>query len=104
MSHRFDPERARVRAKHRHPRARDTGKPRPYRTDRVCAGKRRFLDDIAAKVIGMVELEENCGNGKRLWVYLCRHCNGWHLTSNNKGRRFEVPNPRDDAARARQAG
>lgn len=82
---------------------RDRGKPRRYRTEHRCQNKRRFIDEVSAKAIGMVQLEE-CFNGVRLWVYRCTHCDGWHLTSKNKGRRYEVPNPRDDAARARQPG
>jgi hypothetical protein len=73
---------------------RDRGKPRRYRTDPTCKDKRRFTDEIHAKAVGMIELEENCGNGKQLWVYPCRACDGWHLTSKNQGRHREVPNPR----------
>jgi hypothetical protein len=85
-------------------RWRDRGKPRRYRTDHTCQEKRRFSDEIQAKAVGMIELEENCGNGKRLWVYPCHHCNGWHLTSKNGGERYLVPDPRRDAARARRTG
>jgi hypothetical protein len=68
-------------------------RPRKKRANPICAGKRRFVDETSAIAVGMVTLQEQCGNGKQLWIYSCGHCDGWHLTSKNNGRRYLVPNP-----------
>lgn len=62
---------------------RDLGKPRRYRTDNTCKGKRRFVTDPEARAAALVTIEEQ--GVTRLWIYRCRHCNGWHLTSSNEG-------------------
>lgn len=64
-------------------RWRDKGKPRNYRTDRRCILKRYFSDELLARAAGQdTILTEGL---KKLWVYRCPHCPGWHLTSNNQG-------------------
>lgn len=68
---------------------RDWGKPRRYRTDRTCKEKRRYPDEISVRAIGAVSIEER-RNTDRLWCYRCRHCGGWHLTSANQGKRWEI--------------
>jgi hypothetical protein len=69
---------------------RDRGKPRPYRTDATCKDKRRYPDEVSIRAIGAVDLTECKDPAKRLWCYRCRHCSGWHLTSTNQGKRWEI--------------
>jgi hypothetical protein len=64
-------------------------KPRKRRTDPVCCGERRFSDEPEARAAAMVSLEERPGQ-ERLFVYLCQHCDGWHLTRKHNGRRYMV--------------
>ena len=70
-------------------RWRDPGKPRRYRTDNTCKGKRYFADEIAARAGAAVSLEERA-NTTRLWVYRCMACPGWHITSKKHSERFLV--------------
>lgn len=67
----------------------DHGKPRAYRTDPTCKGKPRFNDEVTVRAHGAVTMAER-QNVERLWCYRCEHCRGWHLTSNNQGRRWEI--------------
>ena len=62
---------------------RDRGKPRRYRTDSVCKDKRYFPDEVVARAIAQATIQE--AGLKKLWVYRCPHCPGFHLTSNNQG-------------------
>jgi hypothetical protein len=64
-------------------------KPRRLRTDRTCKSKRRYSDEPEARAAGMVSLAERPGQ-ERLFVYLCPHCDGWHLTKSSQGRRAMV--------------
>lgn len=68
---------------------RDVNKPRAYRTDSRCKGKHRYSDEVTARAGGAVSLEER-QNRAQLWCYLCKHCRGWHLTSSNQGKRWEI--------------
>lgn len=69
---------------------RDRGKPRRYRTDPTCKGKRRFADEPGVRAAGVLSIiEEHVAIG-RLWCYRCRHCGGFHLTSKEQGRRWEI--------------
>jgi hypothetical protein len=68
---------------------RDRGKPRTYRTDRTCKEKGRYQDEVTVRAAGAVSLAER-KNREQLWCYLCVHCNGWHLTSKNQGKRWEI--------------
>jgi hypothetical protein len=79
----------RQRPDHGRNRWRDKGKPRPYRTDPTCRVKRRFTDEAAARAHAMLSIQEE-KNRWRLWVYPCRHCGGWHLTSKENGKRYLV--------------
>ena len=67
---------------------RDGGKPRKYRIDNTCKGKRRMVTDPEARAVALVTIEEN--GLKALWIYHCRHCSGWHLTSSSTGSDFKV--------------
>lgn len=62
---------------------RDVGKPRPYRTEKTCKDKRYFCDEHLARAQAQLTIQEQ--GLKKLWVYRCPHCPGYHLTSNNQG-------------------
>lgn len=59
-------------------------RPRRYRTDPKCKAKRYYVDEVGARAGALIALKE-IGNRRRLWVYKCRHCDGWHLTHNDQG-------------------
>ncbi len=59
------------------------------RANLVCLRKRRYTDECQARAAGMESLEKYPGE-KKLWVYSCPHCSGWHLTKHHQGKRFEV--------------
>lgn len=71
-------------------KARDLHKPRRYRTDNTCKGKRRWVSEVEARAVGAIDIEESAGKVLHLWVYRCQHCSGWHLTSKNQGSRWKV--------------
>lgn len=64
-------------------------KPRKLRTEPNCRGKWRYSDETCARAAGMVSLTEHPGR-RKLFVYLCPHCCGWHLTKSYKDRRSMV--------------
>lgn len=68
------------------------GKRRLYRRLFACAEKRCFPDEVAARVGGMLSIEER-RNVAQLWVYRCVHCKRWHLTSQERGPRWAVIPP-----------
>lgn len=47
---------------------------------RACRSKRRFSDDFAARAVALTKEPP-------LYVYQCPHCNGWHLTSKEGGKK-----------------
>jgi hypothetical protein len=67
---------------------RDHGKPRRYRTDETCKDKRRFTDEVGARAMGAIEIDHI--RAARLWCYHCQHCGGFHLTSKDQGKRWEI--------------
>jgi hypothetical protein len=68
---------------------RDRGKPRKYRTDNTCKAKPRYVSEVEARANALLSLETR-RDTDRIWVYRCRHCSGWHLTSSNQGKRYMV--------------
>jgi hypothetical protein len=68
---------------------RDKGKPRNYTTDNRCKAKPRYTDELQARAAATVRLDEK-PQLVRLWIYRCKHCFGWHLTSKSQGARFAV--------------
>lgn len=64
-------------------------KRRIYRKRFPCGEKRCFPDEIAARVGGMLSIEER-KNATQLWVYDCVRCKRWHLTSKPRGDRWAV--------------
>jgi len=59
-------------------------KPRRRRTDPTCRKKRRYADEVSARAVGAQLLKERGVPGRR-WVYRCKHCDGWHVTSKGNG-------------------
>jgi hypothetical protein len=57
--------------------------------DPACASKRRHPDELSARAHAMFALEEY-GNVRKLYVYRCPTCRGWHLTKSDNGRRLMV--------------
>jgi hypothetical protein len=55
----------------------------------TCASKRRWSDEVSARA-GAMSAIQFYQNTDRLWVYRCKECNGWHLTSKDNGRRQMV--------------
>lgn len=52
--------------------------------DNGCWKKVRYTDRLAAKAAGIAMMERGRGD---LWVYPCRLCGGFHLTSLRPGRK-----------------
>lgn len=50
--------------------------------DKRC-GKRRYPDELSARAMALNSIEVT--DIKKLWVYKCKDCSGWHLTKNNQG-------------------
>lgn len=46
-----------------------------------CMRKMRFANKAAATAMAVHRLSKRDSPVKYLRPYLCRHCNGWHLTS-----------------------
>lgn len=72
--------------------------------DKNCRKKRYYTDEIAARAGALLALSE-WADTQRLWVYECKKCPGWHLTSVNQGQRWLVtagePVHEPSASRAR---
>lgn len=58
------------------------------RTTVACKYKRRFSDEAHARAKGSVTAAEM--GEAQLWVYPCKQCSGWHLTSRDRGVRWRV--------------
>ena len=75
-------------------------KPRYYVTDRACKQKSRFTDEPQARAAALHAIENPRDPRKpidRLWVYRCKHCFGWHMTSSDCGKRYLVERERKAA-------
>lgn len=57
------------------------------RQQAVCASKRRYDSEKDAKHGAMACLGTRL---QKLWVYPCKACGGWHLTSHPQNRRYRV--------------
>lgn len=65
---------------------------------KMCASKRRYSDEPAARAGGMISLERQDTGYSKLWPYRCLICRGWHLS---KKKRFGVaPITLDEAVAA----
>lgn len=62
--------------------------PPPKLRELNCRKKRRLSDEFAARAVAAGEIDS--GRVERLWIYHCRECQGWHLTSQDQGRRWRV--------------
>ncbi len=87
MSDTFTAEQREQRA--RRPKRFKAWKKRFYRINVRCGDKGVWPDEVQARVGGMVSLEER-KNARQLWVYNCKKCKRWHLTSHNLGPRWAV--------------
>jgi ribosomal protein L44E len=54
--------------------------------ERMCTGKVRYADELAAIAGGLKSLEDHgAENGiTKLYRYRCKECRGWHLTRKPK--------------------
>lgn len=72
----------------------DPQKPRKFVQDKNCKQKSRFTDEPQARAAALVALEHPRPYEKQpktvLWVYRCKHCSGWHMTSSDCGPRYRV--------------
>lgn len=50
----------------------------------TCRSKRRHPDELTARAVAMHAIEQR-KEVRRLYVYHCRECNGWHLTRSYNG-------------------
>lgn len=57
--------------------------PPKKRRRQVCEGKRRYPDELTAKVFGMNSSSRN--GVEDLYTYRCEVCGGWHLTKHRRG-------------------
>jgi len=72
---------------------RDRKKPRRYVYDKDCKMKDRFTDEPQARAAALVAIENPRrpeARVARLWVYRCKHCFGWHMTSSPRDKRWLV--------------
>jgi hypothetical protein len=53
-----------------------------------CKKKRRHPDEVTARAAASVVCEEY--NMLSVGIYKCRHCNGWHVTTKHRARRWRV--------------
>ncbi|MDN7537021.1 hypothetical protein [Burkholderia cenocepacia] len=67
---------------------------------RMCAHKNRYPDELTARAAGAHYV--TLGQVSALWVYRCPICNGFHLTSQQQGKRqnamYGLPTPKETAA------
>ena len=52
---------------------------------RSCLSKSRLSDEASARAVAMHMLGQGVWKGKRAWVYRCRECRGWHITTRASG-------------------
>ena len=51
----------------------------------TCSKKKRYSDELTARAGCMTVLQQDPNNSPpKLWVYKCKECKGWHLTSNTQ--------------------
>jgi hypothetical protein len=57
-------------------------------TERMCASKSRYPDELTARAAGQHYREHN--ETKPLFVYRCPNCRGYHLTKAEHAPRYNV--------------
>lgn len=64
----------------------------PPKKQRVvnCENKRRYADEFTARAGTSHYLEAEQKKLDHLWIYRCRECGGWHMTSKNQGPRWKI--------------
>jgi hypothetical protein len=50
-----------------------------------CLSKRRFSDEMTARVGAQIECERGAAVKGAMWVYECPSCRRWHITNSNSG-------------------
>lgn len=50
-----------------------------------CTNKSRRADEAGARGLAQHMIQTGKLTGKRAWVYSCKHCRGWHVTSHSTG-------------------
>lgn len=77
-------------------------RPRKRRMNPNCRKKRYFDNELAARAGALLALSE-WADVPRLWIYKCKQCPGWHLTSKDQGKALLVTagEPIHDPSRAR---
>lgn len=76
---------------------RERKKPRRYVYDKDCKMKDRFTDEPQARAGALIAIENPRRESEkvdRLWVYRCKHCFGWHMTSSPHDNRWLVERER----------
>ena len=58
--------------------------------ERSCTSKVSFVSEGAARIGATRILYAPSCRTKRMWVYPCKFCPGWHLTSSPSGHGVEV--------------
>jgi hypothetical protein len=53
--------------------------------ERMCLRKKRYPDQMLARIGALTVLESGQSSVPKLWVYRCPNCSGWHLTKNEWG-------------------
>lgn len=53
--------------------------------ERSCINKSRQPDEPTARAVAMHLLSSGVSVAKRAWVYPCRECRGWHITTTANG-------------------
>lgn len=56
-------------------------RPHLSRQERACTDKVRLSDEAAARATAMVWIGSGRFTSAKAWVYACRYCRGWHITS-----------------------
>ena len=54
------------------------------------AGKRRFPDELMARMATRQHISSHRQTPAKLWVYYCRDCDGWHMTRRDIGFKWLV--------------
>lgn len=53
-----------------------------------CLRKRRYADELSTRAGAQRSLRSM--QQDEIWIYQCRECRGWHITSRPQGRRWRV--------------
>jgi len=72
--------------------------------DRSCTDKKRLASEAAARALASLLMGQGVFKGAKAWVYHCRHCRGFHITTKfgagNLPGAITASSTYDDGARA----